>query len=739
VTGRPPQVLASSGVGCPPVTASVLLAEVPGPFRTGVFPLGQEPFATLLYRRPGESASTVDCTALPALIGAELSWWLHSLHRNGERVTAAALRTWTDLIGEVNHTRRRRGMPEARSLLDLSAEAWLSAARLAYAARHGRLPTASYTHNYEPVLRRLHAALVAHCDPAEWWRAPVWDPVHDPRIPIRRHEPKGNAQLSFTGIRQTWLADALRWFLSVKLTTGDYTWSSVINYRTHLGSYFGQFLQAAGLDTPTLCDPRSADPIAQVRTVALNYLEYLRSRPAARSGTRLSTQTTSTAQSVLAAFYAFMLDHRHEAVTVLDEPRWTQLGQAHARLWRPGELAHRRPDTGTRPTPQYLEPEVLAAIAAHLDILALPATATKTVTIDGQQVSVAGFDDPQAMRAYLLTMLTGRRINEILLADHDPIEPIVGLPASTDPDAFVARLRYQQTKIDGTRNTVLVEQAVLNIVTEQQAWLREHVLPTMSAATASPPYLFVATKRNRRGLRPYPAHTLHTRLRKLADALQIRDSTGRLVDFQRTHRLRHTKATELINAGVPLHVVQRYLGHRSPEMTMHYAATLEQTHEREFLRLASIGRDGRPVGLNPADIYEITQLDRHTDRVLPNGLCLLPPTKRCDKGNACARCEHFATDHCHLGDHREQLAATLALIKTRKTQHLQRTGQPMTDDNVWLQARLAETRSLTLIIAALEQTTTAEDCALRGAGASAHHVPGTPAPISTDTTRWRIP
>jgi hypothetical protein len=174
-------------------------------------------------------------------------------------------------------------------------------------------------------------------------------------------------------------------------------------------------------------------------------------------------------------------------------------------------------------------------------------------------------------------------------------------------------------------------------------------------------------------------------------------------------------------------------------MTMHYAATLQQTHEREFLRLAKIGRDGRPLDIDPADLYQIAQLDRRADRVLPNGLCLLPPTKQCDKGNACARCEHFATDRSHLADHREQLAATLALIDTRKTQHQQRTGQPMSADNVWLQARLAETRSLQLIITALADEATNDNCAVRGAGAPGRAVPGAPQPISIDTTRWRNP
>jgi integrase len=678
-------------------------------------------------------------------MGVELGWWLHSPHLSGERVTAAALRTWICLVGQVNQTRTSHGLPVAASFLDLTVAEWLAAGRRAHTSMTGQLPGASHTHNYEPVLRRLHAALVARCDPAEWWRAPVWDLLHDPRIPRRRHEPAGNGKLSFDGIEPAWLADAMRWFLAVKLETGDYTWSSVINYRTYLGTYFGEFLICAGIDTPTLCTPGGQDAAAEVRTVALRFLGHLRSRPAIRSTTGLSMQTTGTAQSILASFYLFMLDHRVEAVTVLREPRWAQLSDAHARLWRPGELAHRRKSPQAKPAPSYLEPQVLTQIAEHLDILALPADQTKTVTVAGCPVQVRGFGDPQAMRAYLLAMLTGRRINEILLMDHDPLEPVVGLTptAATDPDALVARLRYQQTKIHGTPNTILIDQAVVNIVHEQQAWLREHILPTMPAAGSTlarwPPYLFVAAVRNRRGLRPYPAHSLHTRLRHLAEAVQIRDSTGRIVELQRTHRLRHTKATELINAGVPLHVVQRYLGHRSPEMTMHYAATLQQTHEREFLRLAKVGRDGRALGIDPADLYQIAQLDRRADRVLPNGLCLLPPTKQCDKGNACARCEHFATDRSHLADHREQLAAALALIDTRKTQHLQRTGQPMSPDNVWLQARLAETRALQLIVAALTDDATTDGCAVRGAGAGGRAVPGTPQPISIDTTRRRSP
>jgi integrase len=285
-----------------------------------------------------------------------------------------------------------------------------------------------------------------------------------------------------------------------------------------------------------------------------------------------------------------------------------------------------------------------------LDILALARDQTKTVVVDGERREISGRGDPQAMRAFLLEVLTGRRINEILLIDPEPLIPLPGIDqgAEHDPDAFVARLRYRQSKIAGAPDTILVEREVVNIIYEQQRWLRGRLAGAAAGSPPAPRYLFVAWQSNRLGAHPYSANTLRTLLRGLATELQIRDQHGRLVDFQRTHRMRHTRATELLNGGVPIHVVQRYLGHLSPEMTMRYADTLPKTHEREFLRFKKLGSDGRELSLDPADIYEMVQLSRHTDRILPNGVCLLPPLKRCERGNACLTCDHFATDARHL-------------------------------------------------------------------------------------------
>jgi len=396
-------------------------------------------------------------------------------------------------------------------------------------------------------------------------------------------------------------------------------WTSLPGYRTYLGSYFSEFLLQAGIDHPRLVEDES-----ELRGVALSLLSHLRGRRSRRGGGPLSAVSVGLSQTAVQGFYLFMADHRHEAAKALDEPRWTELSDAHARLWRAGEFVLNK-NRRSGPT-DYIEPEALTRIVGHLDILALPRDQTKAVVVDGERREVEGRGDPQAMRAFLLEVLTGRRINELLMMDPEPLSPLPGIDAQAehDADAFVARLRYRQSKISGAPDTILVEREVVNIICEQQRWLRDHLATLNPASPTEPRYLFIAWQLNRLGNQPYSANTLRGLLLKLATELQIRDQHGRLVDFQRTHRMRHTKATELLNGGVPIHVVQRYLGHLSPEMTMRYADTLPKTHEQEFLRFKKLGRDGREISLDPADIYEMVQLSHHTDRILPNGVCLLP-------------------------------------------------------------------------------------------------------------------
>ena len=52
--------------------------------------------------------------------------------------------------------------------------------------------------------------------------------------------------------------------------------------------------------------------------------------------------------------------------------------------------------------------------------------------------------------------------------------------------------------------------------------------------------------------------------------------------YARDHRLRHTTATQLLNAGCPVTSIQKFLGHKRLNTTMVYARAHDQTVEADY-------------------------------------------------------------------------------------------------------------------------------------------------------------
>jgi integrase len=471
--------------------------------------------------------------------------------------------------------------------------------------------------------------------------------------------------------------------------------------------HLSRFLSAKSIDDPVLV----ADAEEGLPALAGDFLSWMLVQESRLGGT-FSLSFCRDMQSVVGSFYLFMFDHRVEAARTLGEPRWRRLSPFHASVL---SQAHRIRLPRVREQLVAFEDDVFAAVSTNVDLLGLPKDQSKSVVVDGAQVEVAGIGDPQAMRIYLLLVLLGRRASEILLLARDPLLPIAGIdPDGAEAGQFVARLRYAQTKIEGGPDTIPVEADVVNIIREQQAWLDERFGSAGSQDAAR--WLFVRHHQNRLGTAPYTYSTLAGRLAKLAARIVLRDSQGHPVKLTRTHALRHTKATGLINAGVPLSVVQRYMGHVSPVMTSHYAKLREATIQEAFLTLAKRRADGTPSPVAADDLYDLLQLDQRTDRVLPNGWCMLPPRQVCEKGNACFTCDMFVTDRSHLPVIERQRAATGQLIEQRRHDFETRHGEPMSDAHVWLEPRLREARALDRLLAALHDD---HGQAIRGAGVAA--------------------
>ena len=62
------------------------------------------------------------------------------------------------------------------------------------------------------------------------------------------------------------------------------------------------------------------------------------------------------------------------------------------------------------------------------------------------------------------------------------------------------------------------------------------------------------------------------------------------------HCLRHTCASELLNAGMRLEVLQQLLGHQDIEVTRRYARLTDTTREQEYFRAMAVIEKGEIDG-----------------------------------------------------------------------------------------------------------------------------------------------
>lgn len=250
-------------------------------------------------------------------------------------------------------------------------------------------------------------------------------------------------------------------------------------------------------------------------------------------------------------------------------------------------------------------------------------------------------------RIIMILQHTGRRIGELCAL------PLDCLLQDNEGDYC---LRYMDFKLS-IEHTIPLTRAIAELILEQQSWVKKQY--------DQPRYLFTA--KDKGAMRYYSvSHVLNN----LGLSCNIRGSDGIFWRFQ-LHQFRHTVGTQMINSGVPVHIVQNYLKHASPEMTMSYAHLHDKTLKAEFAKF-----QGRLVDISGKIINEqehqsdtipsdLLWLKRNIlAQTLPNGYCGMPVTQgSCPHANACLTCTNFKTDGQFLKQHHQQLQETRRLIK----------------------------------------------------------------------------
>ncbi len=88
------------------------------------------------------------------------------------------------------------------------------------------------------------------------------------------------------------------------------------------------------------------------------------------------------------------------------------------------------------------------------------------------------------------------------------------------------------------------------------------------------------------------------------------------------HHLRHTFATDMLNSGMPIEVLQQILGHQCIEQTMRYAKLSDKTREREYFKAMNViekGGSHEPYRISNAlqKVFEEKKLLHSHDKKLP--------------------------------------------------------------------------------------------------------------------------
>lgn len=283
-----------------------------------------------------------------------------------------------------------------------------------------------------------------------------------------------------------------------------------------------------------------------------------------------------------------------------------------------------RPEDKAKPVkrlPRYIPEEVMQQLNQHLNVLPEP-----------------------VVRMVLVLQETGLRLGELLQL------PINCLKRNTQGDSFIQYMNWKMSKED----TKPISPELAQLIQEQQQYIKHYLGEKFE-------YLFCARETGKyRDENPfYPKPKLmHDKsfisfLKKLADEVDIKDSLGKRWNFQ-SHQFRHTVGTRMVNLGVPLHIIQRYLGHESPQMTMVYAHIHDETlrievekyHESRVVNFQGETAELEETVLSSNDDLEWFKKNVQA-RALEHGYCARPKVLGdCDIPgfDGCYNCPHWRTN-----------------------------------------------------------------------------------------------
>lgn len=180
-------------------------------------------------------------------------------------------------------------------------------------------------------------------------------------------------------------------------------------------------------------------------------------------------------------------------------------------------------------------------------------------------------------------------------------------------------------------------------------------------------YLFNTYEGRCKGL-PYSKPAFAASVNELIARKGIRDASGELYHFK-THSLRHTRAMEYTEQGMPIGIIQQILGHCSLQMTLHYAKVSEDMLYRKWKETENLNLF-KPEVAPPSMNYQRTEeihyenVRKNLDAVrVPFGTCFKPAKIECkSQTKMCLECANFCASKEDLSLYDAEIERVKALI-----------------------------------------------------------------------------
>lgn len=289
----------------------------------------------------------------------------------------------------------------------------------------------------------------------------------------------------------------------------------------------------------------------------------------------------------------------------------------------------------------------------------------------------------------IILRATGMRISDVLSLRYDKC---------LDATKQGWYLTFDISKTEVTNHRIPITEEVAMVVNEQikttEALSKDNINPRK--------FLFVRTTGVRAGMPP-ASRTIERTLNKLAEEKKIVDIDGNIFHFN-NHAFRHTKAVELINNGMNLIHVQKWLAHSSPEMTLRYARVLDITMRKSWENVMKKGifkvntENGKIQkididSIENNDLIEWEYIRHNLDAVrIPLGFCLKPSKIQCNNQlNPCLICSNMCTSPEFIHEFDEEIIKTKNQIDRAK----------ILGRNIWVEKNQTVLERLEAIVAVL--------------------------------------